>query len=367
MMLFVLYEENTGGNLTTRNVTSQFVEDDSLKTSAPGNARVGPIMALPLVLEDLGINSREAFEKSGVDFKIFSDANNRIPFQQLGRLVELSVELTQCEHFGLLVGERFDLKGLGLIGHLMRNSPSVGEALHILLQSLHLHDQGAALILLELDNNCVLLGYSIYQHETPGSAQIYDGAIAIIFRILCQLCGPEWKAHQVQFSHRPPSKTIAFRNLFRSPVLFDAELSGIVFDGAWMKRPIKGRDPALYTFLSNIIKNVDAQNCALVKDKVKRVLRQMLLSGKFSGSEIAQLFGMHERTLRRRLNEEETNLQELVNQTRFELAKELLKNTVLAVSEIASILQYKDTNAFSRAFRNWANLSPIQWRNNEGD
>jgi AraC-like DNA-binding protein len=32
------------------------------------------------------------------------------------------------------------------------------------------------------------------------------------------------------------------------------------------------------------------------------------------------------------------------------------------VAEIATALRYDDANAFSRAFRKWAMLSPTQWR-----
>jgi AraC-like DNA-binding protein len=88
----------------------------------------------------------------------------------------------------------------------------------------------------------------------------------------------------------------------------------------------------------------------------------MLLSGMATTEAIARLFAIHERTLRRRLEKDGKNLQQLINQTRFELAKQLLQNTNLPVSEIATTLRYDDPNAFSRAFRNWANISPTQWR-----
>ncbi len=77
---------------------------------------------------------------------------------------------------------------------------------------------------------------------------------------------------------------------------------------------------------------------------------------------VGRLFAIHERTLRRRLEKERKNLQQLVNEARFELAQQLLQNTCLSVSAIATALRYDDANAFSRAFRNWANLSPTQWR-----
>jgi AraC-like DNA-binding protein len=97
-------------------------------------------------------------------------------------------------------------------------------------------------------------------------------------------------------------------------------------------------------------------------EQVEGVLPQMLLSGTASTEAIARLFAIHARTLRRRLEAEGKNLQQLINQTRFELAQQLLDNTGLSVSAIATALRYDDPNAFSRAFRNWANVSPTQWR-----
>jgi AraC-like DNA-binding protein len=55
-------------------------------------------------------------------------------------------------------------------------------------------------------------------------------------------------------------------------------------------------------------------------------------------------------------------LQQLVSQTRFELAKQLLENTELPLSEIASALRYADATVFSRAFRSWSKTSPREWR-----
>ena len=129
-----------------------------------------------------------------------------------------------------------------------------------------------------------------------------------------------------------------------------------------MQLSIPGADPTSHAILLKAINDADAKSFLRFQDRVSCVLRQMLLSGNFSGPAIAELFGLHERTLRRYLNNEDTSLQKLLNQTRFELAKELLANTALPVADIATVLGYDDPNAFSRAFRNWANLSPSQWR-----
>jgi AraC-like DNA-binding protein len=97
-------------------------------------------------------------------------------------------------------------------------------------------------------------------------------------------------------------------------------------------------------------------------DIVRGALHQMVLGGTSSAENVALLFGIHERTLRKRLTAEGTSLQQLVSQTRFELAKQLLENTGLPLSEIASALHFADSAVFSRAFRSWSKTTPREWR-----
>ncbi len=333
-----------------------------LTTSGPSDVRIGPVLAIPAVLTDLGVRPERAFAQAGVDLRLFEDTESRMQFEALGRLFDTCVALTGCPHFGLLVGERFDLKGFGALGYLMLNSATVGEAIRSLLLHLHLHDRGAAPVLLAPDPSTVMLGYSIYRHGTPGTVHIYDAAIAIGHRILEALCGPTWKAQRVQFSHGQPDSSAPYRRVFRSSVRFDADVSAIVFASSWLERPIEGADATLHDHLARAIQDAVDNGPMTFADQVQGVLHQMVLSGTASAGAVSRLFAIHERTLRRRLEEEGKSLQQLINQTRFELARQLLQNTGLSVSEIATALRYADPNAFSRAFRNWANLSPTQWR-----
>ena len=55
---------------------------------------------------------------------------------------------------------------------------------------------------------------------------------------------------------------------------------------------------------------------------------------------MARFFGIHQRTLRKRLHADGTHLQKLVDQTRFGLARQLLRDTELPVMEIAAALRF---------------------------
>ena len=75
-----------------------------------GDLRVGPILALPTVLSELGVSPGRAFAAAQVDPGLFDDPEARIATEPLGRLFDTCVALTRCDHFGLLVGERFSLR-----------------------------------------------------------------------------------------------------------------------------------------------------------------------------------------------------------------------------------------------------------------
>lgn len=341
---------------------STSVEQAATPVTADGDVRIGPIAAVPLVLTELGADPRRAFVRAGVPLHTFKNPENCIAFEALGRLLSECASLTHCSHFGLLVGKRFDVKGLGAIGYLMRNSATVGDALRALLLHLHLHDRGAAPVLLNLDATSILLGYSIYRPGILGVSQLYDAAVAIGYRALVDICGPGWKPLRVQFSHARPEDTKPYRQFFGSNLRFDAEVSGIVFASSWLDHAVAGADPALCTLIAQAIRQESANGAIGFAEAVRGVLHQMVLNGSSSAEEVANLFGIHERTLRKRLAAEQTNFKQLVSQTRFTLAQQLLANTKLPLSEIAAALHYADSAVFSRAFRNWAQISPKAWR-----
>ncbi|MBK6351585.1 MAG: helix-turn-helix transcriptional regulator [Proteobacteria bacterium] len=71
---------------------------------------------------------------------------------------------------------------------------------------------------------------------------------------------------------------------------------------------------------------------------------------------------MHSRTLSRRLEEFGTGFQQLVDESRFEIARQMLEKTALSVDQIAEAIGYTGASAFTRAFRRWSGTTPAVWR-----
>lgn len=93
---------------------------------------------------------------------------------------------------------------------------------------------------------------------------------------------------------------------------------------------------------------------------------RLLLSGyldeSLTISDAADLVGMSERTLQRRLAEQGTNFNELLDQVRFDAARQLLQHNSISVTDISGELGYKNPANFTRAFRRWAGVSPRRHR-----
>jgi AraC-like DNA-binding protein len=71
---------------------------------------------------------------------------------------------------------------------------------------------------------------------------------------------------------------------------------------------------------------------------------------------------MHRRTMNRHLSKEGLAFRHIADEVRFEIACELLLNTEMALAQIATVLQFSEQSAFSRAFRRWSGQTPSDWR-----
>jgi AraC-like DNA-binding protein len=57
-----------------------------------------------------------------------------------------------------------------------------------------------------------------------------------------------------------------------------------------------------------------------------------------------------------------TSFKELVDEIRYEMAQQLLKDTSISLGRIAEILDYSEVSAFTRAFGRWSGTPPGDWR-----
>lgn len=329
--------------------------------TAEATLRIGATLALPNVLESLGANPAELLREAGFDLDLFASPENRISLAARGRLLAHCVARTGCPHLGLLVGQQGDLHSLGLVGLLVKYSADVGTALHSLVRYSHLHVGGAATTL-AVDGESVALGFAVYQPRVEATDQVTDAALALLFNGMRTLCGPEWKPVEVRLAHRRPDDVGPYRRCFRAPLRFDAEQNALLFSARWLTYPLPAADSDLRRLLQAQIDALEVRHGDDFAEQIRSVLRSALVTGNAQADRVAALFSMHSRTLHRRLTTAGSGFRQLMDETRFEIARQILENSAMEVSQIASLLDYADASAFTRAFRRWSGTTPARWR-----
>jgi AraC-like DNA-binding protein len=327
--------------------------------------RVGPMVNLAALIYSLGRDPQPIFGRAGFTVEEFQNPDHRIGYQKTSRLLAGCVEATGCDHLGLLLGMRAEPSHLGLAGFLVRAAPTVERALQALVENLDLHDDGGTSTL-RIERDYTTLSYQIHLPGVAASSQIYDLSAAVIYRTMQVLCGPDWTASSVELERREPEKVALYRRFFRTTLYFNSTHSVVTFASSYLVKSTTTADKLLFSHLeeeAQLLHNLHRHD---LMEAFPAALVRGLLTEQFSAGAIADRFGIHERTLHRRLRDAGTSFRHELDRARRSVSEQLLGTTSLSVGEVASALGYADSSGFIRAFQRWCGTSPSAWRRRNG-
>lgn len=323
--------------------------------------RVAAFARIPETIESLGADPAVVCAAAGLDLKIFGDPENQITYRAASHLYRVCTQETACPHFGLLVGSRAGLEGLGFVGLLARYAPDVRTAVHNLVSYLRLRMHGATATV-EETGKVATFGYEIHAPGAEATDQIADGSLAMMLNMMVTLCGRDFRPVEVRFEHRKPDNLVPYNRFFQAPLHFEMDENALVFACSHLDRTLPAVDPELTRLLRDTVRKLEAQAGDDLPEQVRSVLRTALLVDQGHIEQVAAMLGVHSRTLHRRLAEYGTNFRGIVDEVRYEIARQMLEDTRFDVAHIAGVLDYADTSAFARAFRRWSGSTPSHWR-----
>ena len=320
--------------------------------------RVGGFAELPRLVRQLGADPRALLLEAGLAPDVLDRPDGSVPYVAMTRVLHLAAERTRCAHFGLLAGRMWRLGDLGALGDVVRNCATVGEALDVLVVHQHLNSGGGLTFMTE-QAGMVDLGYAIYHPGVIYVDQFYDSVLAASVNYLRELCGGGWVPSAVFVPHARPTDVTHYCNLLKIRPRFSAEFCAVRFPASWLTHPIEGADPQLHRIAESAVSS--AQEADFVQ-RVFRALRTLLLEGRNSGDETAQMLSMHRRTLNRRLKDHGTTFQRVLDDVRFSIARQHLAASDISLDDVAATLGYGSVSPFMRTFRRWSGTTPGRWR-----
>jgi AraC-like DNA-binding protein len=316
---------------------------------------------LPAVLASFNVPSEPILRTANLTRQDLEDPERSAPFPDVDRLIGLCVRRTKCPHFGLLIGQHANLQSFGIAGRLARHAPSVGAALQDLAAHFVLHDSGGVPSIAIHDDSATL-AYGIHTAGVRNADQVYDLSVISMLNIMRQLCGASWKPDAVLLPRKRPTDIHPYREILGAPLRFDAVQCAVIFPAFWLARPVANADPLLHMVLQDRASAELSGQEPMLHGDVHRTIRLLLPSRRCSRADVAQRLGIHPRTLGRRLQESGTTFQSLLDDTRAQMAKQLLLDTRLTVASIAAAIGYGDPTIFTRAFARWTGRTPSAFR-----
>jgi AraC-like DNA-binding protein len=163
---------------------------------------------------------------------------------------------------------------------------------------------------------------------------------------------------------RPVKHRALLERHFGCRVRFKADRNALVFRSSDLDRPFVTHNEELLTVIgSHVESELKARNISMnVAEQVKDTLRRSLAGKRPTLQDVAKGLGMGARTLQRRLGDAGITFQQLVEETRRELARHYLKQRAVELNEAAFLLGFEDANSFFRAFQVWEGTTPGEWR-----
>lgn len=265
---------------------------------------------------------------------------------------------------GLEIAEFVQPKHLGIIAYLALSCESFGEALARYHDFHRLIYDGSALIV-ELNPPYASIRWEAAE---PHPTQLTDEiAIALMVQFLkLFMSGESINLHEVHFVNPAPKNVGVYEQYFRCRVRFDQPKTQLLLPMSEAMKPLKSGDHILQQLLIQQAQALLGQlpNSTQLDQRLQHAILTGLQKNHYHIEFIAEKLGLPVRQLQRHLQQQGTTFQERVQQVRFMLATEYLKDPHLNLQEIALLLCYSEQSAFQRAFKLWTGLTPQQWRNN---
>lgn len=312
------------------------------------------------VFQAQGCEASELLAGSGIGPADLGHADARITTQQ--ELQVCANAVARREDIGLELGQRMHVSSYGMLGYALLSSATLGDALRLALQYPALLGTVFTLRLLD-DGQRVWLSASEYQ-DSPALGAFNAEFCLVSLKVICDdLLGQGLPLLGARFEHHRPGYHERYTSIFHCPITFASHHNAFAFDRNWLNTPLPLADPITHKAMNERCRrlNLEFTGRQAWLGRVRQLLAHQLEAA--PGLEgLARQLNCSSRTLRRHLQALGCSYQQLLDELKFERAKELLADEQMPIYRIAEALGYSETASFRHAFLRWSGMAPSQYR-----
>ncbi|OOG58736.1 AraC family transcriptional regulator [Polaromonas sp. C04] len=311
--------------------------------------------------QSLGLDFHSMMRQVGLSPRCLDDPETLVSTESVRELLENSAHATGVEDFALRLAARRTLSNLGPISLVLKEESTPRQALDTLCRYLRLINP-SLIVQVEDAAGTVTIREEMLGSQSLSMRQPMELAVGVMFRILRELVGPQWRPLRVCFVHRPPRDLAGHRAFFGTRVDFNQEFNGLVCAAADLRTRHAHADTGISRFARDHLDRALSRHSQGARDTVRQLIAALLPGGRCTAQQVAQHLNVDRRTLHRHLAAEGTTFSELLDEVRSELVLRHLRDSDLPLSAVASLLGFSAPSAFSHWFRSAFGRSVTQSR-----
>lgn len=307
-----------------------------------------------------GLSSEALLAGSGISAADLGRADTRITTNQEMLVCANAVALRH--DIGLELGRRMHVSSYGMLGYALLTSATLGDALRM---AMHYPALLGTLFELSLEHDGERVWFTADGYrENPALAPFNVEFCLVSLKVICQdLLGHPLPLLGARFEHAAPAYQARYAEHFACPLQFEAGANAFAFDPRWLEHPLPLADTITHQAMAERCRkqNLEFTGRQAWLGRIRQLLAAQL--GAAPGLEgLAEQLNCSARTLRRHLKDLGSSYQELLDELRFERAKQMLCEDQLPIYRIAEALGFSETASFRHAFVRWSGVAPSQFR-----
>ena len=314
-------------------------------------------------LADQGQDPERLFHEAGIAPGLRKDASARIDALSVDRLLHMAEIKTRDDALVLQIVGHFHPSYWGAMGYAWLTSESLRGAFERVQRYSKMVADELVIELRDTVNELqVILGWQTEKGFDPTFREILRLANVVM---LCRFnYGAHFKPVRIHLQRTQPSRPAPYEAFFNCALHFGSDETMLVLDKAIADSPLASFDASLSNLLdqqiADYLARIDKQD---ILSQVKSVIFQQLPSGDVLVEDVAVKLHLSVRTLKRKLQMENTSFKSLLAETRRELGERYIRDNNLSLTEISYLLGFSESSSFTRAFKNWTGVSPLKHRN----
>lgn len=326
-----------------------------------------PFNAVRLIVQTMGATEEDLsalLAGTGVSVAHFLEAESHFAWGQLQAIVTAILARNPDPDLPVQAGLRGGPSIHGAMGIAAMTSENLAEALALFKTYMALRSQIFVMNLDPNHGNFSALTFDFLPPPSPVLEFLAQAILASAFASTQALLGQTLRGGEIHFNFTAPQNNQHFSQAFPgNRVLFGMPANAILIPSDLLKAPLISSDRQMHSLA--------LQQCqAMYEAQVRRGTASGFILGKLREcqgktiglDDMAQLMNLSTRTLLRRLKEEGTTYQQLLDHETSRKALALMNLPGSTVASVAEQLGYAEPVTFRRAFRRWFGVSPSEYK-----